>query len=211
MNIEAFPTGAFGTTCIILKKEGMALVIDPGAEPERIESAIGASTVVGYALTHGHYDHVLALHSVHPRHPAPVWLHPADALWAFTAKNQNPPYYVQPDPEEIPPIQHAWEEDAPFAIPPFHFNTLQLPGHSPGSVAFHFPEESLLIGGDVIFRQSMGRTDLPGGDPQELMASLRRLNELPPETRIIPGHGPETTLAQERLDNPYLKMALQGG
>ena len=78
------------------------------------------------------------------------------------------------------------------------------PGHSPGSVMFHFEEQGVLLGGDVLFQGSIGRVDLPGSDPQAMRRSLAALKDLPPATRVLPGHGPETTIARELATNPFL-------
>lgn len=212
MQIQIIPTGMFQTNCIFLQQEETreTLVIDPGADPEVLLQTLKEmqARVVGYPLTHGHYDHVCALHALQAAHPAPARLHPLDLAWAFTSANQNPPWYLQAPAAARPEVSPAWEQDGTFAIGSFRFETLHLPGHSPGSVGFYFPEHSLLIGGDVLFQGGMGRTDLPGGDTPTLYASLRRLAKLPPETIVIPGHGPATRIADELRSNAYLREAL---
>jgi glyoxylase-like metal-dependent hydrolase (beta-lactamase superfamily II) len=213
LQISILPTGMIQTNCMILSlPSGETLVIDPGADAQTLDQHLRDNhlKVIGYPFTHGHYDHVCGIADLHERHPAPCWMHPKDLEWAFTPINQNLPWYTQPDPSRIPEVQEAWNEDGPFSIGPFSFQTLFLPGHSPGSVAFHFPEENLLIGGDVLFRGSVGRTDLPGGDTATLMRSLRRLAELPGDTRVLPGHGPSTTIGEERRTNPFMLQALNG-
>lgn len=213
MKIHVIPTGMIQTNCILLEAEThQALVIDPGADAKHLLAEMERMNlqVAGYPLTHGHYDHVCALGELHAARPAPCFMHPEDLTWAFTSRNQNPPWYTQPDPETVPEINPAWTQDGSFSIGDFTFETLHLPGHSPGSVGFYFPEDHLLIGGDVLFKGSMGRTDLPGGDTATLYASLRRLAKLPPETVVVPGHGPATRIGDELRDNPYLREALNG-
>lgn len=213
MHCTVIPTGMIQTNCVLLHREdGGTLVIDPGADAEILlgELEKRALKVVGYPLTHGHYDHVCALGEMHAARPAPCFMHPADLAWAFTPANANPPWYTQPDPASLPDVTPAWEKDGDFSIVGFTFKTLHLPGHSPGSVGFYFPEDSLLVGGDVLFKSSMGRTDLPGGDTQTLYASLRRIAELPPETIVVPGHGPATRVGDEISSNPYMHDALRG-
>ena len=212
MKIHIQPTGMIETNCIILAHESKkALVIDPGADADVLSATLNQHdlTVIGYPFTHGHYDHVCGIADLHENHPAPCWMHPKDLSWAFTSRNQNLPWYTQPDPNRIPEITSAWEKDGVFTIGPFTFNTLFIPGHSPGSVGFYFPEDKLLIGGDVLFKGGMGRYDLPGGDLNTLMKSLRTLSKLPPETRVYPGHGPHTTIGHELKTNPYLAEALK--
>lgn len=211
LQISFLPTGMIQTNCVFLTQpSGDTLVIDPGADADALDRHIRDHhlKVIGYPFTHGHYDHVCAIADLHDSHPAPCWMHPKDLAWAFTSVNQNLPWYSQPDPARVPEVQEAWTEDGPFSIGDFHFHTLFLPGHSPGSVAFHFPGDDLLIGGDVLFRGGVGRTDLPGGDTDTLMRSLRKLAQLPESTRVLPGHGPATTLAEELRTNPYLRQAL---
>lgn len=211
MKIRTLPTGMIQTNCILISREnGDTLVIDPGADADTLLNILDTENlhVAGYPLTHGHYDHVLALHEMHAARPAPCFMHPLDLSWAFTPRNQNPPWYTQPDPKSVPKITPAWESDGTFELGNFTFETLHLPGHSPGSVGFYFPDDKLLIGGDVLFKGSMGRTDLPGGDGTALYASLRRLAELPAETVVIPGHGPATTIGEEIRSNPYMREAL---
>ena len=135
-------------------------------------------------------------------------MHAADLAWAFTPANANPMYgYEQPAPEDVPDIQEAWGTDGEFEIGHFRFQTLHVPGHSPGSVAFYFEDDKILIGGDVLFRGGMGRDDLPGGNTRELFQSLVTFSQLPPDTVVYPGHGPETTIEQENATNPYLQQA----
>lgn len=214
MKILIQPTGMIQTNCLILESDsGEALVIDPGADAEVLSGILRERNlkVIGYPFTHGHYDHVCGIADLHQSHPAPCWMHPRDLEWAFTPVNQNLPWYRQPDPDRIPEVTPAWQQDATFSIGPFEFETIFLPGHSPGSVGFYFPREHILIGGDVLFKGSMGRTDLPGGDLSTLMKSLRRLAELPEETRVYPGHGPNTTIGEELRSNPYLAEAIRNG
>lgn len=211
MTFTVIPTGMIQTNCILLSlPSGETLVVDPGADADTLDRHLREKNldVIGYPFTHGHYDHVCGIADLHGAHPAPCWMHPKDLEWAFTPVNQNLPWYTQPDPDRVPDIQQAWTKDGPFSIGPFSFQTLFLPGHSPGSVAFHFPDEDLLIGGDVLFRGSVGRTDLPGGDTATLLRSLRKLATLPEATRVIPGHGPATTLGQELRSNPWMLQAL---
>jgi glyoxylase-like metal-dependent hydrolase (beta-lactamase superfamily II) len=212
LTFSVFPTGMIQTNCIFLSREnGDTLVIDPGADANLLIEFIQKRNlkVIGYPFTHGHYDHVCAIADMHDACPAPCWMHARDLSWAFTPRNQNLPWYTQPPKERIPSITEAWNKDGEFTIGSFSFETLFLPGHSPGSVAFYFKEEDLLIGGDILFKGSVGRTDLPGGDTPTLYRSLRKLAKLPPQTRVICGHGPATTIGQELRSNPYMIDALR--
>jgi glyoxylase-like metal-dependent hydrolase (beta-lactamase superfamily II) len=209
MNIDILVVGMFEANCLILHDDQKnALIIDPGADEASILRLIDDNrlTVQAYLLTHGHMDHVCGLAGLHKAKPAPVYLHRADAEWAFTVHNQLPPYYSQPQkPEtELFPLNDRQH---------LSFGTMQCaiiytPGHSPGSVCLFFQDDKLCVTGDTLFKDSVGRTDLPGGDSLQLKKSLETLQTLPDDTRILPGHGPETTLAQEKRTNVFMQGEL---
>lgn len=200
------------TNCICLKNDrDEVLVFDPGADADQICSALKdlGGTVIAYPLTHGHYDHICALHEMIKRHPAPATLHPLDLSWAFTSEqNCMPPWYTLPSAADRPDVQPAYEEEGTERFGAFSCETLFLPGHSPGSVGFYFKEQKILIGGDVLFQGSIGRTDLPGGSYPTLKSSLRKLMTLPDDVTVIPGHGEATTIGVERRRNPFVREAL---
>lgn len=207
MQVDCLTLGPFGSNCYLVLHEqtGDALVIDPGSEPETILDNIArrGANVVAYPLTHGHIDHVYALAAVLDRHPAPVGLHPRDAAWAFTERNLIPPF---PSVPRAPArIDRDWAEGQTWTDGGLTYRVIECPGHSPGGVSFYFPREGVLFSGDTLFQQSVGRTDLPGGDPRLLAASLKKLLALPDETVVYPGHGPETTIGDERRHNPFVR------
>ena len=160
-------------------------------------------TVVAYPTTHGHMDHVSALREVHERFPAPIGLHPLDAAWAFSPSNARPPYYDTPQAPET--IERDWEHDQIWTDAGMTYRILFSPGHSPGGVCFLFEDDGILVSGDTLFQGAIGRYDLPGSNPQDLMQSLVQLRDLPGDYKVLPGHGPTTTLAIERATNPYLQ------
>jgi glyoxylase-like metal-dependent hydrolase (beta-lactamase superfamily II) len=180
------------------------LVIDPGAEPEAIEAALARQglSVGAYWLTHGHIDHLSAISELLAAHPAPVYLHAEDAAWAFTAVNRYPPYLRVPlRPDALRPLcAGPAPDDCGLAA-----RVLHTPGHTPGGVCFLFEKDGLLATGDTLFQGSVGRTDLPGGDWTVLASSLRLLLALPDALRVLPGHGPDSTLGEERHRNPFLR------
>ena len=142
--------------------------------------------------------------------PAPVHVSAADAAWCFTERNRLEPYA----PVLSPPANLAEDlsEGAEVRAGGLVFRVLATPGHSPGSVCFLLGSTpgipSVLFAGDTLFAGSIGRTDFEGGDDAAMAASLRRLASLPPETRVLPGHGPATTIARELRVNPYILSAV---
>lgn len=206
MNIECLTVGPFQAGCyVVWGLERHALVIDPGADAQAILACLDAHglDVACYLLTHGHMDHIGVLAEVSEKRPAPYALHALDLKWAFGVLNQSPPYYsVSCRPAGA---LRTLADGQTWTDGSLTYAVIGTPGHSPGSVCFHFPDERVLFSGDTLFQGTVGRTDIPGGDGHLLTQSLRKLAQLPPETRIIPGHGPETRLAEEFRTNPFLK------
>lgn len=206
MKIHTIVVGAFDVNCLVIQGEGnRALVVDPGADAERIADFLrGQSlTVDGWVLTHGHADHLSVLAPLARLFPAPVAMHPKDAAWAFTAINQIPPYY--PVPEAPSTDIRELREGASYRVAGLDITILETPGHTPGCICLHIPAEATLIAGDTLFAGSAGRTDLPGGSPTLLTASLRKLATLSDECRVYPGHGSATTIGREKRTNPFMQ------
>ena len=207
MRVESLTVGPFESNChLIIGDNNQTLVIDPGDDAQKIIQFIRKNklNVIGYPITHGHIDHVSGLAAVHTEFPAPIGMHPRDETWAFSPVNMFPPFYNQP-PEAPSKIERTYQEGQTWEDGGMRYNILETPGHSPGSVSFYFPDEKILISGDVLFQGSIGRTDLPGGDMRVLEKSLKRLCELPDDTIVYPGHGPATTLGIEKKTNFYLR------
>jgi glyoxylase-like metal-dependent hydrolase (beta-lactamase superfamily II) len=206
MKINALETGSFGTNCYVVEGANReALVIDPGADPEYVLEILETNElkVVAYPLTHGHIDHLGALGDVHRRHPAPIGMHPADIQWAFSTVNQMPPFY--PPPPRNLEIERLFREGQEWTDAGLTYRVIETPGHTPGGVCFYFAEEGVVIAGDTLFKGSVGRTDLPGGDARTLSDSLKKLAVLPDDTRVYPGHGPATTIGEEKATNFFLR------
>lgn len=204
--VAQLPLGPFGTNCYVLWGESRrCLVVDPGGDPKVLQDFLAKKkvSVEGYLITHGHADHVGALAAMHKFAPAWIAMHPVDAAWAFEPINALPPYIEQPDRPDR--IERNLAEGQTWTDAGFTYSVLETPGHSPGSVSFFFNKEGLLFSGDVLFQDSVGRVDLPGGSGEVLMKSLRRLQTLPDSTRVFPGHGPETTIGAEKKSNPFLR------
>lgn len=194
MKIRKIPVGMLQENCYFVSDEnGETAVIDPGDEADRLLGLLqsGGLTPRCILLTHGHFDHVGAAAALAERHHCPVYLHEADR--ALPARLTGGPL----------PQTRALHEGDELAVGALRFRVLETPGHSTGSVSLLCCDA--LFSGDTIFAGgSWGRTDFPGGSEPALRASLRRLAALPPQTRVFPGHGSETTIAAECACDPFM-------
>jgi glyoxylase-like metal-dependent hydrolase (beta-lactamase superfamily II) len=163
--------------------------------------------VVGLWLTHGHFDHIADHEVVTKAFPnAKVLIHRLDE-----PKLMKPDLMAMFLPFEIPARKtDGYVEDGQhLKIGSIDVEVIHTPGHAPGHVMYYFPKEKVLVGGDLIIMGSVGRTDLPDSDHATLEASIRRMMQLPDETRLLPGHGPASTLVEERRTNPFVQNALE--
>jgi hydroxyacylglutathione hydrolase len=214
MTVLTATGGVAMTNCFLVADENskQAVLFDaPDHTTERLlkETAKRGWDLVGLWLTHGHFDHFADLAVVKKQFPAAKTLiHPLDE-----PKTQNPDLQTRLFglPLLIPPLRaDAYVEDnQKLKLGSLDVTVIHTPGHAPGHVSYYFPSENLLIGGDLIIGGSVGRTDLPDSDHAALEASIRRIMELPPKTRLLGGHGPATTLEHERKSNPFVQEALQ--
>jgi glyoxylase-like metal-dependent hydrolase (beta-lactamase superfamily II) len=181
---------------------GECFVIDPGAEAERILDVIAREKLLPRAviLTHGHPDHVGAAAALVSRYRIPLWVHEADEreMRSACGRGLSAMFGIEP-----PPAAGRLLADGDrLALGGLELAVMHSPGHSKGSILLY--GAGLLFTGDTLFKNDVGRTDLPGGDDEELQRSLERIAALPPATLILPGHGESSTLADELRDNPYL-------
>ena len=205
-SIQCLTVGPLQENCYVLADSDShaAVLIDPGDEADKLLAALAKQDLQLQAiwLTHAHFDHVGALADILDKHDVPVWMHPADEVLLKNAAASAASWNVrirQPD-CATQPLSHG--QCLEFAG--LSFLCLYTPGHAPGHIAFYLESEKLVIAGDALFRGSIGRTDLPYGDHEQLLSSIRReLLSLPPETHIFPGHGPETSIAFEKEHNPF--------
>ncbi len=206
MQQEIVAVGAFEVNCVVLWQDpDQAWIVDPGADPDLIRACLGRHKlqVAQIVCTHGHVDHVSALDELLRTNPAPVWMQGLDASWAFSPVNRLPPAY--PAPPHLPArLQTALADGSLLAAGGIEARVLCTPGHTPGGICLYFERDGVLLTGDTLFAGSVGRTDLPGGDGRQLQLSLRKLLSLPDNTRVVAGHGPCTTLGEERRQNPFL-------
>jgi glyoxylase-like metal-dependent hydrolase (beta-lactamase superfamily II) len=208
LSVIQLPLGPLQTNCYLMACTAtqQAAVVDPAWDGRAI---LAQATSRGWSishilLTHSHFDHVGGLAELKELTGAPIYAHPdagpmlarataAAALWGIHV-------------DAPPPADQPLAEGDVLAIGELRPLVLFTPGHAPGHVCFHLPDDGVLFDGDVLFQGSIGRTDLPGGDIDLLMSSIRdKLLPLPDETAVLSGHGPATTIGNERRHNPFLQ------
>lgn len=197
-------------TYVLYDELGACAIIDPGmygtAEEERLTAFIRDNALRPEILlnTHCHIDHVLGNRFVYDEYGLTPQLHEGEVPVLVEVQNYAPQMGLRYD---ISPIPNTFLEDGQTVR--FGQSQLELilvPGHSPAHLCFYVAEQRLLIGGDVLFRNSIGRTDLPGGNHEQLLMNIReRVYTLPDETVVYPGHGPETTVGYEKRTNPFVR------
>lgn len=203
--------GVFQENCYILAdpEQREAVLIDPGEEADLFLRRLRTERLDLQAvwLTHAHLDHILGVRQVVETTGVPVYLHPADRPLYDGISNQGQ-WLGYRDLEPPPPPDGTLAPGESVTVGHLSFEVRHVPGHSPGSVAF--VGHDLAVVGDALFAGSIGRTDLPGGDAETLLQSIReQLLSLPDATMVYAGHGPETTIGRERATNPFLTGAVR--
>lgn len=202
------PVGILQCNCSIFGDEQTreAIVIDPGDELEKITDVLSERQlkVKAIVITHAHIDHIAGAHKLRELTGAPVYLNEQDRelLRMLAVQAQWLGMDTPPQTE----IDQPAEEGTVLNLGPAAFHVLHTPGHTQGSISLWIPQQSKLIAGDTLFRDSIGRTDLPGGDGRQILVSIKtQLLHLPEETVVVPGHGPNTTIGREKERNPFLR------
>ena len=209
MRIIQIPNGVFAENCYLVVDEQAreCAIVDPGEEAGLILHKVkdtGAKPVAIW-LTHAHLDHVLGVAKIVQETGASVWLHAADRP-LYDAVPEQAAWFGLAAPPRLPAPDHQMIPGEQLQVGGLRFDVRHAPGHSPGSVCLLGP--GVAFSGDVLFAGSIGRTDLPGGDFETLIASIEReLLPLPDDTILYSGHGPETTIGRERRTNPFLTGA----
>lgn len=213
LHIETFPLGDWMTNCYVLHRETPqprgrpCWIIDAGFSPEPLIAYIREHGLVPAAviLTHCHVDHIAGLGIIKVIWPdLPVYVHEAER--EFLAEPALNLSIALDEPLEAPPATHFMRDGDELTLDGFRFAVRHTPGHSPGGASLHNEEHGVVFVGDVLFANSIGRTDFPTSQGAALLRSIRdKLLTLPDNTRIFPGHGPSTTIGQERRSNPFLQ------
>lgn len=208
---ETFPAGPLQCNCTILAcgdtKE--AIIVDPGGELPRIAEIVAHHdlTVRAIVHTHAHLDHILGTREVHEAHGGTICLHQGDLFLYDGIATQAAMFGWKVRP--VLPVERFVEDGDVIAFGKRQALVVHTPGHTPGSVCFEVTaegEKPLLFAGDTLFRRSVGRTDLPGGDSKTLARSIKeRLYTRDLDATVIPGHGPTTTLGDEARGNPFVR------
>jgi glyoxylase-like metal-dependent hydrolase (beta-lactamase superfamily II) len=209
VTVSPFQSNCYLVACPVTRQ---ALLIDAGDEAHRIQAIITFHqvTVKFIVATHGHLDHVLAVRALKEATGASFLM--PEGEWALAQHaHELAPFYGWVNPDPVPMPDGFLREGDTLTVGTLTFQVLSVPGHSPDHIALFLPEPpGHLFCGDVLFAGSVGRTDLPGGDARLLQQSLRRLMTLPDETIVYPGHGPATTIGQERRSNPFVSEVTDG-
>lgn len=204
--IQSYNLGPLQTNAYVLTNEETkeALVIDPGMNPDRLLQDIQGLTVKAILLTHAHFDHIGGVDLVRTAHQCPVYIHELEADWLTTPERNGSLMWPQVSPPmSMNPAEHLLQNGDTLDLIGHSFYVMHTPGHSPGSVSFLHDKD--LFVGDVLFRESVGRTDLRGGSMKTLMNSIHeKLFALSDEVNVYPGHGPKTTIGYEKKHNPYV-------
>jgi hydroxyacylglutathione hydrolase len=201
MLVKKIVVGPLESNCFIIadKKSKRAMVIDPGDEPDRILDAIKEEglTVDYIVCTHAHFDHLGALVDIAEATGGKIVIH-KDELMSYNSARDLASFWGY-DLGPLPEPDILVEEGSEITLGNLTFRVLHTPGHSPGGICLY--GESVVVTGDTLFEGAVGRTDLHGGDIDELKRSFRRLMFLPPETKVLTGHGPDSTIRRERSEN----------
>ncbi len=215
LEVHSIPTGPLQANCHILRnpESNRILVVDPGDDPEELLAFVNkiGGEVEAIWNTHAHIDHVNANGPLAEATGAPISIHRLEAPFLSDPVRSGATWIGI----ELRPSRatHEWDDGQELHGLGRQWTVHHSPGHSPGSCAIVCREESLVLGGDLLFQGSIGRTDLPGGSPEEMARSLRRMCEEwgRDSYRVLTGHGPNTTIGQERMGNQFLLYLRENG
>ncbi|MFP4598834.1 MAG: MBL fold metallo-hydrolase [Persicimonas sp.] len=209
MIIESLTVGPIQTNVYVVgcRETGQGAIVDAGGDPEGLLGLAEQHDleIAKILQTHAHIDHIAAIPEIKEATGAPIYLHPHDLpLWQ-AAPQQGQMFGIPVEP--LPAADQELYDGQLIELGMLRAEVMLLPGHSPGSVAFYFADQSVVLSGDVLFAGSIGRVDLPGSDRSAMRASLERISGLPDDTRVLSGHGPATSIGREKQMNPFLKQS----
>ena len=201
--------GPLDTNCWLAEDGagGPLIVIDPAGDPDELIAALRGRPVIAVVLTHGHFDHIGAAAEVLAATGAPLLVHAEDAASLREPMGMAMHAMMFGAVQKAPTPDRLLVDGDLVEAGALELHVIHTPGHTPGSICLHAPDDATLFSGDTLFAGSIGRTDFPGGDPDAILRSLGRLAALPEETAVHPGHGPDTTIGREERVNPFWPRA----
>ena len=212
LNIKSFTVNPLGENTYLLWDETKkAAIVDCGAFFEEEKAAIDSFIIENelqverLLLTHGHFDHIFGAQHIYDHYGIGPEIGEDDVLNYQAGKEQVRLFMHRDIPLDLPPLKSTFRKGDILSFGNTTLQVIATPGHTPGGVCFYDATDSVLLSGDSVFQGSIGRTDLPGGNYETLIKSLsEKIMTLPENTRVLPGHGGETTIAYEKMYNPYL-------
>ncbi|MEN2464976.1 MBL fold metallo-hydrolase [Ornithinibacillus sp. FSL M8-0202] len=205
MEIKQFQLGPLGTNCYLVHNTEQVIIIDPGGDGKRLMNWLTENNLepIAILLTHAHFDHIGAVELLRTHYNIKVYMHKEEATWLEDPSLNRSLAFIGE--EIITSAPDVLLGPGNFSIGPFEFDVLYTPGHSPGSISFLLQAEKVIFSGDVLFNRGIGRTDLPGGDFATLQDTIwNTLYTLTNDITVYPGHGPTTTIGEEKRYNPFI-------
>jgi len=203
---HAVAVGPLQCNCHILADDATkeAVIVDPGDDADEILRRAEGLKVLALLHTHCHFDHMTATRKVAESTGAEILIHKSDKAYYDQLAKQYELFRMGPTPQDPLPVKRFLQDGERIEFGKHSLKVIHTPGHTEGSCCFH--TEGMVLSGDTLFQRSIGRTDLPGGNTEQELESIRmKLYPLDPETVVYPGHGPKTTIEEERAENPFVQ------